>query len=133
EEWAIANHSYDIEKFTFSLEKMSLDGALFDMDKLNYFAKEIMASIPVEELAANVKAWASTHDHELFKRIIDDEGYFKKILNIERDRPNPRKDYAKYSDIYHSPSSSTMTNGRRCSMPVSHSRRSMTRRPSPNS
>ncbi len=100
EEWAIENHSYDIDKFTFSLEKMSLDGALFDMDKLNYFAKEIMASIPVDELAANVKAWASTHDHELFKRIIDDEGYFKKILNIERDRPNPRKDYAKYSDIY---------------------------------
>ncbi|HBS02565.1 MAG TPA: hypothetical protein DEA63_01695, partial [Firmicutes bacterium] len=26
--------------------------------------------------------------------------YFKKILNIEKDRKNPRKDYAKYSDIY---------------------------------
>ena len=100
EEWAIANHSYDIEKFAFSLEKMSLDGALFDMDKLNYFAKEIMASIPVEELAKEVKIWAEGHDEAFAKKIEGDEAYFKKILNIERDRPHPRKDYAKYSDIY---------------------------------
>jgi hypothetical protein len=32
----------DISKsFPFDLHKMSLDGALFDIDKLNYFSKEI--------------------------------------------------------------------------------------------
>ena len=99
EEWTIANQSFDLKEFGFSMEKMSLDGALFDMDKLNYFAKEIMARIPVEELFAEVKTWAEKHDAEFFARITSDEPYFKKILNIERDRPNPRKDYAKYSDI----------------------------------
>ena len=36
---------------------------------------------------------------ELEAKIELDPAYFKKILNIERDRPNPRKDYAKYGDI----------------------------------
>lgn len=99
EEWASANKSFDLSKFPFSIKKMSLDGALFDFDKLNYFAKEIMAKIPVEELYSLVLDWAKLHDEEFTKRIESDPAYFKKILNIERERPNPRKDYAKYSDI----------------------------------
>ncbi len=100
EEWGIANKTFDVSKFKFSLKKMSLDGALFDQDKLNYFAKEILARMPLEEEFAAVKAYASVHEPILAKRIEEDPAYFKRILNIEKDRPNPRKDYAKYSDIY---------------------------------
>lgn len=100
EEWGIANKTFDVSKFKFSLKKMSLDGALFDQDKLNYFAKEILARMPLEEEFAAVKAYASAHEPILAKRIEEDPAYFKRILNIEKDRPNPRKDYAKYSDIY---------------------------------
>lgn len=99
EEWARANKTYDISKFPFSIKKMSLDGALFDLDKLNYFSKEIIASTPLEELYEAVYAYASAHENELKERIDADPAYFKKILNIEKDRKNPRKDYAKYSDI----------------------------------
>jgi glutamyl-tRNA synthetase len=100
EEWGIANKTFDVSKFKFSLKKMSLDGALFDQDKLNYFAKEILARMPLEEEFAAVKAYAFAHEPILAKRIEEDPAYFKRILNIEKDRPNPRKDYAKYSDIY---------------------------------
>ena len=100
EEWAIANKTFDVSQFKFALKKMSLDGALFDQDKLNYFAKEILAKMPLEEEFAAVKAYADAHESELAKRIESDPAYFKRILNIEKDRPNPRKDYAKYSDIY---------------------------------
>ena len=99
EEWSSANKSYDLKKFPFSLKKMSLDGALFDIDKLNYFSKEIIAKEPAKELLPKVKEWASLHDATLSEKITHDEGYFGKILNIEKERPNPRKDYAKYSDI----------------------------------
>jgi glutamyl-tRNA synthetase len=99
EEWSSANKSYDLSKFPFSLKKMSLDGALFDIDKLNYFSKEIIAKEPAASLLPKVKAWAAEHDQVLAKKIAADEGYFAKILNIEKERPNPRKDYAKYSDI----------------------------------
>lgn len=100
EEWTIQNNSYDLDAFPFSIERMSLDGALFDQDKLNYFSKEILAKMPLEEEFVLVKAWAKEYNEEFFSYIVKDEEYFKKILNIEKDRPNPRKDYAKYSDIY---------------------------------
>lgn len=99
EEWAIANKSFDLSKFKFSIKKMSLDGALFDLDKLNYFSKEIIARMPLEEEFVAVKEWSKEHDPALFARIEANPSYFKKILNIEKDRKNPRKDYAKYSDI----------------------------------
>lgn len=100
EEWAAANKTFDFDKFAFRLKKMSLDGALFDQDKLNYFGKEMIAKTPLDELFASVKAWAEQYDQEFYRHIEMDEGYAKKILNIEKDRKNPRKDYAKYSDIY---------------------------------
>lgn len=99
EEWSIAQKDLLIKDFVFSLDKMSLDGALFDLDKLNYFSKEIIAKEPAKELAPKVKAWAEMHDPALRMKILSDEVYFERILNIEKERPNPRKDYAKYSDI----------------------------------
>lgn len=59
-----------------------------------------MAKEPLESEFAAVLAWAKEHDPSFAARIESDEAYFKKILNIEKDRKNPRKDYAKYSDIY---------------------------------
>lgn len=100
EEWCIANKNFDIKNFNFSLKKMSLDGALFDEGKLNYFSKEIIAKMPLDELYDAVYEYAKAHDETLLSKINLDPSYFKKILNIEKDRKNPRKDYAKYSDIY---------------------------------
>ena len=100
EEWTSANKTYDFSSFPFRLKKMSLDGALFDQDKLNYFGKEMIAKTPLDKLFDDVKAYAQRYDEEFYSKIIQDEGYFKKILNIEKDRKNPRKDYAKFSDIY---------------------------------
>ncbi|MCI2110759.1 MAG: glutamate--tRNA ligase [Bacilli bacterium] len=99
EEWSAANRSYDLSKFPFSLKKMSLDGALFDLAKLNFFSKEIIAREPAASLLPKVKAWAASHDGALFKKIAGGEAYFERILNIEKERKNPRKDYAKYADI----------------------------------
>lgn len=99
EEWTITNKSLDVTKFTFSFKKMALDGALFDENKLNYFSKEVIAATPKDELLKAVKEWASKNSESLLKKIDMDEEYFTKIINIEKDRPNPRKDYAKYSDI----------------------------------
>ncbi len=99
EEWTIENKSLDISSFHFSLEKMSLDGALFDEGKLNYFCKEVLAKERASTLLGKVKEWSEAYDSSLLSKINADPAYFSKILDIEKDRPNPRKDYAKYSDI----------------------------------
>ena len=100
EEWTIANKTFDLTKFPFSIKKIALEGALFDQDKLNYFSKEIIARMPLEEEFAQVKEYALSHDEKLAAAIEKDPSYVKAILNIEKDRKNPRKDYAKYADIY---------------------------------
>lgn len=99
EEWTIENKKVTTEGFTFSFSKMALDGALFDEEKLNYFCKEYLAKEKGEELLPLVREWAKEYDPPLYEKICANPSYFAKILNIEKDRPNPRKDYAKYSDI----------------------------------
>ncbi len=100
EEWCLTNKRYDPEGFRFSLKKMSFDGALFDIDKLNYFAKEVLVRMDLDEELSCVKQWALAHDEPFFHKIDANEAYFKKILGIGRAAKNPRKDFAKYSDIF---------------------------------
>lgn len=100
EQWSIENKSFDLKKFTFALNKMSLDGALFDLDKLAYFSKEYLATLSAEEMSKRALAYAAQYQPALADLIKRDEVYFTKIMNIERDKENPRKDYAKFSDIY---------------------------------
>jgi len=99
EEWTIEQKSLAVEDFRFSFQKMSLDGALFDEDKLNYFSKEVLAKEKSPVLLPKVLSWATEYAPDLADKINSDPVYFGKILDIEKDRPNPRKDYAKYSDI----------------------------------
>ncbi|MCQ2796054.1 MAG: glutamate--tRNA ligase [Bacilli bacterium] len=100
EEWMIVNKSFDLDKFPFSIHKMSLDGALFDLDKLAYFSKEFLAHLTADEISKRALAYAEKYDPKLLALINKDVNYFTKIMNIERDKENPRKDYAKFKDIY---------------------------------
>ena len=100
EEWTEESNIYDIDKFTFNLNKMSLDGALFDLDKLTFFAKEVIARMSAHRLASLSKKWAINYSPELLDLINRNVEYYEQILNIEREKENPRKDFAKYSDIY---------------------------------
>jgi glutamyl-tRNA synthetase len=100
EQWTVDHNSYEIEDFPFDIKKMSLDGALFDIDKLNYFAKEIIARLKANELATRSKRWAVNYSPELLELINRDFIYYENILNIEREKEKPRKDIAKFNDIY---------------------------------
>ena len=97
EEWTSENHSYNLDDFKFSFDKMSLDGVLFDQDKLNFFSKEIIAQMSAEEVYNRVHEWATG----VFKDRL--EAYKETsiaALNIERGGEKARKDYACYKDVY---------------------------------
>ena len=79
---------------------MSLDGALFDLAKVANISKERMAYKKASDLKEEVKSWAKTYDVAFYNKIIANEDFFTNILNIEREKEKPRKDYSKYSDIY---------------------------------
>ena len=97
EEWTAENHSYNLDEFKFSFEKMSLDGVLFDQDKLNFFSKEIIAQMSAEEVYNRVLDWATG---EFKDRLVQYKEASIAALNIERGGEKARKDYACYKDVY---------------------------------
>lgn len=100
EQWTVDNHSFDIDAFPFDLKKMSLDGVLFDNDKLDYFAREIIASYRAEELYSRYVEWAKKYRVDYLDYLINEKVKTIQILNIERGEDKPRKDYAYYAMIY---------------------------------
>ena len=100
EEWREQNLDKDFYEFKMSFDKMGIDGALFDIAKVANISKERMAYKKAKDLCEEVKAWAKTYNEEFYNKIISNEDFFVSILNIEREKEKPRKDYAKYSDIY---------------------------------
>jgi len=99
EEWRLQNPTADIFDFHLSFDKMSLDGALFDIEKINSICKERLSLMDKDVFTANALAYAKQYSPELEKVIESDTEYFKAIINIERDQDKPRKDYEKYSDV----------------------------------
>ena len=99
EEWRTNNPTLSYLDFPMSFEKMSLDGALFDLAKVCNISKELIAKMSTNEVSENVKNYASKYDKELESLINRDYDYFKQIMSIEREKENPRKDYEKYSDV----------------------------------
>ena len=99
ERWILDHNFKDMDEFTFSFDKMSSDGALFDMGKLNFFSREILGRKTKEEMYNLALSYSSKYNKELEEVINSNPEYFKEIINIEREKDNPRKDYEKCADI----------------------------------
>lgn len=100
EEWKAEHKTTSNDEFKLTFEKMSLDGALFDIMKLKFISKEILSRMSKEEITNRAYEWAKVYDEKLLHVIDLDRNYFMSIMNIEREKENPRKDYEKFSDIF---------------------------------
>lgn len=99
EDWRKANPNENIDKFPFSIKKMSVSGALFDIVKLTDVSKNIISKMNCETVYELSYEWAKEFDKELAALYEKDHEYAKAILNIDRENKKPRKDIAKWSDI----------------------------------
>lgn len=99
EEWIFAHKFTDMDEFIFSFSKMSLDGALFDIGKLNFFSREILARKTKEEILSLALDYATKYNPTLLSLINRSHDYFMDIMNIEREKDNPRKDYEKLGNL----------------------------------
>ncbi|MFA7589687.1 MAG: glutamate--tRNA ligase, partial [Acholeplasmataceae bacterium] len=100
EEWRIENPQADVYDFHLTFNKMSYDGALFDIDKIKSISKDRLAMMNGDTFVKNAKEYALHYDSKLLALINRDEDYFKSIVNIGRDQEKPRKDFEKYSDVF---------------------------------
>ena len=99
EEWIFQHDFKNMEEFEFSFSKMSLDGALFDINKLQFFAREILARKTKHEMLLMALDFANKHDQNLLYHINLNHEYFEEIMNIEREVEKPRKDYYKFGNM----------------------------------
>ena len=99
EEWLFEHDFRNIEEFKFSFDKMSLDGALFDLTKLQFFAREILGRKTKHEMRLMAESYSKEYNPKLFELINRDPLFFEEIMNIEREKENPRKDYYKFGGM----------------------------------
>lgn len=99
EEWRIKNPSEHYNKFLLTIEKMSVSGALFDINKFNDVCKNVLAALSGDEMYKELTAWTSIFDRDFHELITTNKDYTMNILNIGRGTNKPRKDFAKLSDI----------------------------------
>lgn len=101
EEWRLANPRANSREFTFSLEKMSSSGALFDLAKLDHIAKEYLslqsAEFVYEQLLAWVREYAAAEEAA---RMEQHREFYLAALRIGRGGEKPRKDFGSWRQAY---------------------------------
>ncbi len=99
EEWRRTHPQEPRSAFPFNLKKMSVSGALFDLNKLNDVSKNIIAAMDAEAVTQAAIAWAQEFDPACYEKLSRDDSFAKGIFSIDRGGAKPRKDLAKWSDI----------------------------------
>lgn len=100
EKWFLANPGVDTQEFKINIANAASDGALFDLEKIKNISQTILSNKSGAELTEEAYAWAQKYDVNLFKLISSNPAYFTKIMAIEKDKPNPRKDYTTYGEMF---------------------------------
>ncbi len=99
EEWRRQNPDKPRHAFPFNLKKMSVSGALFDLNKLNDVSKNVIAGMDAKTVTDAVIAWAAEYAPEWHARLTADIAFATGIFSIDRGGAKPRKDLAKWSDV----------------------------------
>lgn len=99
EDWRRANAEADYRNFKFNLKKMSVSGALFDLNKLNDVSKNVIARMDANAVYQEVLAWAKEYQPDFAALLEKDAAYSVGVFSIDRGNAKPRKDIAKWSEV----------------------------------
>jgi glutamyl-tRNA synthetase len=99
EEWRLQHPQSNIFDFHLSFDKMSLDGALFDLEKVQSISKERLGALDTKTFVSRSLEFASNYNKNLYDHIVHDPAYYEAIVAIERGGEKPRKDYATFGDV----------------------------------
>ncbi len=99
EDWRRANPTAAYQDFKFNLKKMSVSGALFDLDKLNDVSKTVIARMDAAAVTEHVIAWADEYAPDFAALLRRDAAYAEGVFSIDRGNAKPRKDIARWSEV----------------------------------
>lgn len=92
EEWRIANPDADYRDFPYTLEKMSISGALVDLDKLRNISKDVIGRMTAENVYKNWLSWCKEYDQTFAELIKKYPERTVAALNVGKGGNKPRKD-----------------------------------------
>ena len=92
EEWRIANPEADYHDFPYSLDKMSVSGALVDLDKMRDISKNVICRMTAEQVRDGWLEWCSEYNRDFADLINNYPERTLGALNIGRGGPKPRRD-----------------------------------------
>lgn len=92
EEWRIANPDADYREFPYSLEKMSISGALVDLDKLRDISKNVICRMTVEQVYSKWLEWCENYNSEFAQLIKKYPERTVSALSVGKGGNKPRKD-----------------------------------------
>ncbi len=99
EGWFLQNSNISYRNFTFTFNKMSKSGPIFDLEKVINISKNYLSRLSAKEVYDNLLVWANEFDKSFATLITKYKDYTIEILNIEREQKKPRKDFSCYSEI----------------------------------
>ena len=99
EDWRRANPEQERQQFPFQLKKMSVSGALFDLQKLQDVSKNVISRMSAQQVYDLASAWAAQQDTVLYQRLSSDRSYAEQLFSIDRGGKKPRKDIANWGDV----------------------------------
>ncbi|MBR1527684.1 MAG: glutamate--tRNA ligase [Oscillospiraceae bacterium] len=92
EEWRLANPDSDYHDFQYTIEKMSISGALVDLDKLRDVSKEVLSRMTAEKLYQGLSAWCQEYQTDFAALLSKYQDRAIKALNVGRGGAKVRKD-----------------------------------------
>lgn len=98
EDWRRRNPDAPRTAFPFNLKKMSVSGALFDMDKLNDVSKRVISLLDAQTVTHEIIEWAADYDKPFHALLDRDRAFAEGVFAIDRGGAKPRKDIARWSD-----------------------------------
>lgn len=99
EEWYNANKNKNISEFTFTFDKMSKSGSIFDIEKLLNISKTYFSRLDALVLYDKILEYLKVYDKSFYNILKNNKEFAISVLNIEREIPRPRKDISSYSDV----------------------------------
>ena len=92
EEWRLANPEASYFEFPYTFEKMSISGALVDLDKLRDISKDVLSRMSAQDLYDQLLTWCDTYNPDFAALLRRYPERSVAALGVGRTARKPRKD-----------------------------------------
>jgi len=99
EAWRMKNPDAHWTEFKFGVNDITAVSPIFDLVKLNDISKNVISKMTAEDVYQHVLAWANEYNQKFAEILTKNKDFCVKVFNIDREKPKPRKDIAKWNMV----------------------------------